>query len=104
MEQQVNMVCVVSHISVLQVLISYFRRTPIEKCASIRVPMHTVIKFTPVTGGSWSESQHALDPEMPAENLNAESDEEPGPIWGDHQHRRRSSSVSIIDHFCCLTP
>eukprot|EP00555_Chaetoceros_dichaeta_P011498 CAMPEP_0198263220 /NCGR_PEP_ID=MMETSP1447-20131203/11606_1 /TAXON_ID=420782 /ORGANISM="Chaetoceros dichaeta, Strain CCMP1751" /LENGTH=535 /DNA_ID=CAMNT_0043951737 /DNA_START=231 /DNA_END=1835 /DNA_ORIENTATION=- len=81
MEQQVNMVCVVSHISVLQVLIAYFRRTPIEKCASIRVPMHTVIKFTPVTGGSWSESQHALDPELPAENLAAESDEEPGPIW-----------------------
>jgi len=27
---------------------------------SIEVPMHTVIKYTPVRGGGWKESQHPL--------------------------------------------
>lgn len=94
MEQQVNMVCVVSHISVLQVLMAYFSRTPIEKCSSIRVPMHTVIKFTPVTGGSWSESQHALGPEVGGGENPYQSDEEKGPIWGDHQPRRVLSNTT----------
>lgn len=64
-EQQVIPTLVVSHVSILQCLMAYFRNTPVEKCASIEVPMHTVIKFTPVRGGGWSESQHPLF-EVPA--------------------------------------
>jgi broad specificity phosphatase PhoE len=59
-EQQVIPTLVVSHVSILQCLMSYFRNTEVEKCMSIDVPMHTVIKFTPVRGGGWSESQHPL--------------------------------------------
>jgi len=62
-EQQVSPVLVVSHVSVLQTLIAYFRASPVEKCMSIEVPMHTVIKFTPSRGGGWKESRYPLMPE-----------------------------------------
>jgi 6-phosphofructo-2-kinase/fructose-2,6-biphosphatase 2 len=104
MEQQMNMTCVVSHVSVLQVLIAYFRRTPIDKCSSIEVPMHTVIKFTPVTGGGWTESQHELGPiDDDHDTWTASSDEEGGsglstPIWGDHIKKTSSDDPTF---FCC---
>jgi broad specificity phosphatase PhoE len=62
MEQQVIPTLVVSHVSVLQILIAYFRNSPVEKCMEINVPLHTVIKFTPARGGGWSESVHELSP------------------------------------------
>ena len=61
-EQQVGPVLVVSHVSVLQVMVAYFRGTPVENCTSIALPMNTVLKFTPAKGGSWQESQHCLMP------------------------------------------
>jgi hypothetical protein len=60
MEQQVIPTLVVSHVSILQCLMAYFRNTPVEKCMEIEVPMHTVIKFEPVRGGGWRETQHSL--------------------------------------------
>ncbi|KAL3905488.1 MAG: hypothetical protein SGARI_004434 [Bacillariaceae sp.] len=62
-EQQLGLALIVSHISVLQVLMSYFRSTPIQQCMDIEVPMNTVFKFTPLRGGGWLESQHNLLPE-----------------------------------------
>jgi hypothetical protein len=59
-EQQVIPTLVLSHVSILQCLMAYFRNSPVEQCMSIEVPMHTVIKFTPVRGGGWSETQHPL--------------------------------------------
>jgi broad specificity phosphatase PhoE len=59
-EQQVTPTLVVSHVSILQCLMSYFRNTPVELCTGIEVPMHTVVKFTPVRGGGWSETHHPL--------------------------------------------
>lgn len=47
-EQQVIPTLVVSHVSILQCLMAYFRNTRVERCMSIEVPLHTVIKFTPV--------------------------------------------------------
>ena len=55
-EQQVIPTLVVSHVSILQSLIAYFRNTPVEKCMSIQVPLHTIVKFTPVRGGGWKET------------------------------------------------
>lgn len=88
MEQQVNMTCCVSHVSVLQVLMAYFRRTPSSKCTSIEVPMNTVIKYTPVTGGGWTESMHRV---IKPEHLDSTNHEislvqtsNSTPIWGDH--------------------
>jgi hypothetical protein len=60
MEQQVIPTLVVSHVSIIQCLMAYFRNTPVEKCMEIAVPMHTVIKFEPVRGGGWKETQHSL--------------------------------------------
>lgn len=109
LEQQVIPVLVVSHVSVLQMLIAYFRKSPIEKCMNIEVPLHTAIKFTPSRGGGWSESQHTLTPaytrcdSFRRENYKFEGIERVGrhetpvtkrsPIWGDHL--RKSSSTSI---------
>ena len=59
-EQEVIPTLLVSHVSILQCLMAYFRNTRVEKCMNIEVPLHTVIKFTPVRGGGWSESQHPL--------------------------------------------
>ena len=59
-EQQVGPVLVVSHVSVLQVLVSYFRNTPVEDCTGIALPLNTVVKFTPAKGGGWQESQHRI--------------------------------------------
>jgi broad specificity phosphatase PhoE len=59
-EQQVGPVLVVSHVSVLQVLMAYFRNTPVENCTSIALPLNTVVKFTPAKGGGWQESQYRI--------------------------------------------
>lgn len=62
MEQQLGLACVISHVSILQVLVSYFRATPVRECMDIEIPMHTVFKFEPLRGGGWQESQHQLIP------------------------------------------
>jgi len=59
-EQQVIPTLCVSHISNLQVLIAYFRNTPVQDCPLIEVPLHNVFKFEPVRGGGFKESQYSL--------------------------------------------
>jgi broad specificity phosphatase PhoE len=87
MEQQLGLAVVVSHVSVLQVLVSYFRGTPIRECMDIEIPMHTVMKFTPLRGGGWLETQHALlpddGPEMEPNRIGATEDVSKPIIWGD---------------------
>jgi hypothetical protein len=102
LEQEVVPTLVVSHVSILQCLMAYFRNTRVEKCMSIAVPLHTVIKFTPVRGGGWSESHHpfynvpkesleestrdfAVIPENSALSINADTiGSGYAPIWADH--------------------
>ncbi|KAL3791003.1 hypothetical protein HJC23_002992 [Cyclotella cryptica] len=62
MEQQVGPVLVVSHVSVIQALVSYFRNSKIEECTGIEIPLNTVLKFTPAKGGGWQETSHRLLP------------------------------------------
>lgn len=96
-EQEVVPTLVVSHVSILQCLMAYFRNTRVEKCMSIEVPLHTVIKFTPVRGGGWSESHHPFY-DLPENDqvgmaqvdsmgemslLGSESCSSQHPIWGD---------------------
>ena len=57
-EQQVGPVLLVSHVSVLQALVSYFRGSPAEECAAIEVPLNTVLKCTPSKGGGWVKGTH----------------------------------------------
>ena len=98
-EQEIVPTLVVSHVSILQCLMAYFRNTRVEKCMSIEVPLHTVIKFTPVRGGGWSESHHPFYDlpesdqfgmaqvesmsEMSQLGGDSESCLTPQPIWGD---------------------
>ena len=99
MEQQLGLAVVVSHVSVLQVLVSYFRSTPVEECTGIEIPMHTVLKFVPLRGGGWLESQHALLPDdVEPESTIAPSPSLEEPIWGDSRSclpRRLSTDNSI---------
>jgi len=60
MEQQVAPVLVVSHVSVLQCLVAYFRGSAVRECQSIAIPMDTVVEMTPVMGGGWSEARFEL--------------------------------------------
>lgn len=103
-----NMVVVVSHVSVIQVLMSYFRRTPIDKCTANEVPMNTVIKFTPVSGGGWTESQHRLCPNLndqldsiSEEAITNQEQSQSFPIWGDENASRKNSLNSATGFFCC---
>lgn len=81
MEQQLGLAVVVSHVSALQVLVSYFRSTPVRECMDIEIPMHTVLKFVPLRGGGWLESRHNLLPDDgPVEPTEPRGEE---PIWGD---------------------
>jgi broad specificity phosphatase PhoE len=83
-EQQLGLAVVVSHVSVLQVLVSYFRGTPIQECMDIEIPMHTVLKFTPLRGGGWMESKHALLPDDSVDIVDPGTNEaDPEPIWTD---------------------
>jgi broad specificity phosphatase PhoE len=92
-EQQVSPCLVVSHVSILQCLMAYFRNSPVEHCMSIEVPMHTVIKFTPVRGGGWVESQIPLceaaglairSVDSFGEMSTASDPGSSSPVWGDH--------------------
>ena len=99
-EQQVAPVLVVSHLSVLQMLIAYMRNSPVEKAMSIEVPLHTVLKFTPSRGGGWTEEvypliQGEMDPSAllgsPVSDFNSGLSEAPvtSPIWEDPVDRKR---------------
>ncbi|KAL6041106.1 6-phosphofructo-2-kinase/fructose-2, 6-bisphosphatase-like isoform X4 [Balamuthia mandrillaris] len=61
LERQVNPVLVVSHLSTLQVLYSYFVDCPVEKCPQLSIPRHTVIQLTPFQYG-WKEERFDLGP------------------------------------------
>ena len=103
LEQQVTPTLVVSHASVLQMLIAYFRNSPVENCMDIDVPLHTVIKFTPARGGGWSESTHKLAPvntgkdiQLPVSSVSSSSPPEPRhahPIKGDHAVKKNVFSA-----------
>jgi broad specificity phosphatase PhoE len=101
LEQEIVPTLVVSHVSILQCLMAYFRNTRVERCMSIAVPLHTVIKFTPVRGGGWSESSHpfydvpkeVLDQTMSdfastwensSRSMNSIGSDSSTPIWADH--------------------
>jgi len=59
-EQQIEPTLIVSHTSVLQALVAYFRNSPVETCMDIDLHLNTVFKFTPAKGGGWQETQHCI--------------------------------------------
>ncbi|GMH95925.1 hypothetical protein TrVE_jg11884 [Triparma verrucosa] len=102
MEQQVAPVLIVSHVSVLQCLVAYFRGSPVQECTSIAFPMDTLVEMVPVQGGSWKENRYSMlprsrvnskeplpkSPKSPTGSISEEGGEvEEGntthPIWGD---------------------
>ena len=59
MERCRRPVLVVSHLSTLQVLLSYFNGTPVGDCLSLDFPMNTVIEFAPHQYG-WLETRYVF--------------------------------------------
>mmetsp|Transcript_13031 Transcript_13031/g.30419 ORF Transcript_13031/g.30419 Transcript_13031/m.30419 type:complete len:604 (+) Transcript_13031:266-2077(+) len=110
LEQQVTPTLIVSHVSVLQMLIAYLRKSPVEEAMQIEVPMHTVLKFTPARGGGWQESCHELAPVFERANsfgkeesivsiegmekIDENTQVSASPIWGDHMRHPTSSPVT----------
>jgi broad specificity phosphatase PhoE len=100
-EQEVVPTLIVSHVSILQCLMAYFRNSRVEQCMSIEVPLHTVIKFTPVRGGGWSESQHPFyDVQVTTDSLSdmkksESSIEMNAQLDADHSHSESFSSLPI---------
>lgn len=58
-EQHTGPVLVVSHISTLQVLYSYFLGVPIESCADLEIPFHSVLELVPNQDG-WNKTVFSL--------------------------------------------
>ncbi|CAI5723342.1 unnamed protein product [Peronospora destructor] len=54
-EQHTGPVLVVSHISTLQVLYSYFLGAPIESCPGLEIPFHSVLELVPNQDG-WTKT------------------------------------------------
>jgi Histidine phosphatase superfamily (branch 1) len=105
LEQQTAPVLIVSHVSVLQALMAYFRQSPPEECMNIEIPMHMVVKFTPSRGGGWVESQHELLKEESELSSNMSDSVHTdnfvsqslmiSPIWGDHVNSSPVSSKNV---------
>jgi len=53
-------VLIVSHITVLQLLLAYFRGIPVEEAWHLPVPKNTVFEAVPSLGGGFVCSEHAL--------------------------------------------
>jgi broad specificity phosphatase PhoE len=58
-EQHTGPVLVVSHISTLQVLYSYFLGVPIEACHELEFPFHSVLELIPYQDG-WTKTVFKL--------------------------------------------
>jgi len=82
MEQQMVPVLVVSHVSVIQCLVAYFRNEPVNHCTTFEIPMETVIQMSPGEGGGggWIEERFALLEQARKESA---TDMSQFPIWGD---------------------
>lgn len=52
-EMSTKPILVVSHVTVLQLILSYFRGTPVEESWDVPVPLHRVCEITPTLGGGY---------------------------------------------------
>jgi len=59
-ESSTRPVLVVSHITVLQLLVAYFRGLPLEEAWKLSVPRHCVFEALPSLGGGFMCSEHHL--------------------------------------------
>lgn len=59
-ESSTRPVLVVSHITVLQLLVAYFRGVPVEEAWKLSVPRHCVFEALPSLGGGFICSEHHL--------------------------------------------
>eukprot|EP00300_Choanocystis_sp_HF-7_P031119 c40221_g1_i1.p1 GENE.c40221_g1_i1~~c40221_g1_i1.p1 ORF type:complete len:550 (+),score=109.74 c40221_g1_i1:31-1650(+) len=71
LEKSTIPVVVVSHVTVLQVLLAYFKQVPIREACDLSVPMHSVIELSPQKDGTWQETLYSLF----GENLDQEAED-----------------------------
>jgi broad specificity phosphatase PhoE/predicted kinase len=93
-EQQTMPVLVVSHVSVLQVLLCYFRNIPVSEAPRIEVPLHTVIEMQPTVGGPWVETRTELVP-PPQNGL-------PGPFSDATNELEKQSDLAVANSSLAL--
>eukprot|EP00300_Choanocystis_sp_HF-7_P012235 c17802_g1_i1.p1 GENE.c17802_g1_i1~~c17802_g1_i1.p1 ORF type:complete len:460 (+),score=77.66 c17802_g1_i1:505-1884(+) len=60
LEQTTIPAVVVSHVSVLQVLLAYFNQVSVRDACDLSVPMHTVIQLLPRPDGTWHVKNYPL--------------------------------------------
>lgn len=59
-EMSTRPVLLVSHISVLQLFVAYFKGVPIEDAWQVSIPKNTVLEISPTSGGGFLYSEHPL--------------------------------------------
>jgi len=59
-EMSTRPVLIVSHITVLQLLIAYFRGSPVEEAWTLSMPKNTVMEISPTSGGGFVYEEHPL--------------------------------------------
>ena len=92
----------VSHVSVLQCLLSYFRGSPVEECTNIAFPMDTVVELTPVQGGSWKETRYGLIPRSRANSKERGAQDAQGFFGAGEGREWRDESVHAGSEFSYL--
>lgn len=74
-EMSTRPVLIVSHITVLQLLLAYFRGIPVEEAWNVAVPKNTVFEVSPTTGGGFMCEAHPL----PAPTVGTDEEAAPAP-------------------------
>ncbi|XP_065558084.1 6-phosphofructo-2-kinase/fructose-2,6-bisphosphatase-like isoform X2 [Artemia franciscana] len=91
LERQTN-VLVVCHQAVLRCLLAYFLDYPAEELPYIKVPLHTVIKLTPIAYGCNVEYLH-----LPISAVDTHRPKPPVPGFLDDKFRGKPSDMSETD-------
>jgi len=89
-EMSTRPVLIVSHITVLQLLIAYFRGSPVEEAWNLSVPKNTVIEISPTSGGGFIYEEHPLNPRT----YSGDEDEERPPSSASASCSPRGGDVS----------
>mmetsp|Transcript_134676 Transcript_134676/g.430193 ORF Transcript_134676/g.430193 Transcript_134676/m.430193 type:complete len:576 (+) Transcript_134676:68-1795(+) len=94
-EMSTRPVLIVSHITVLQLLVAYFRGTPVEEAWKTSIPRDTVMEVSPTSGGGFVCEEHPLVP-VPLRSHDYGMDMEPESPKG--KRRVSCSPEEVIGH------
>jgi broad specificity phosphatase PhoE len=79
-EMNTRPVLIISHITVLQLLVAYFRGVPVQEAWQLSVPRGSVMEVLPTSGGSFLCEEHLLsgaESNMPDDSANSLVQDDP---------------------------